>query len=239
MPDPAPRTLLLIPAAGTGTRVGPGRPKTYREIGGTEVLRVTLDGWARVPGIVACVIAVHPEWRDHAQSLVDQAPLPFKVVFTDGGATRGESVRAAWRAGDAQVPDCACVAIHDAARPFVDGTVAARTIESAIANGAALAARKCAATVHRVDAVGSVVETPDRTPLVLAGTPQCFRTDAWRSVVKAVVDPDRYTDEIAQAAVAGIGARWIEDVALNFKITDAADLALADLIARHGLAQTP
>ena len=118
---------VIIPAGGTGTRMGAGEgtgaysdgnptaPKQFLQLGGSPMLAWVIDAFRSVVrdgDIVVALPAAHIEtWT--ALRLEHNVP-PHKIC--EGGETRFESVRNAIRELD---PDCEYIAVHDAARPLV------------------------------------------------------------------------------------------------------------------------
>jgi 2-C-methyl-D-erythritol 4-phosphate cytidylyltransferase len=95
-----------------------------------------------------------------------------------GGATRAESVAAAL----AEIPeDAAVVLVHDAARPLVDDDVIERVL-GALSEGwdGAVPGLPPSDTVKRVRDE-AVVETLDRSELVVVQTPQAFVASVLRA----------------------------------------------------------
>ncbi|HIW69092.1 MAG TPA: 2-C-methyl-D-erythritol 4-phosphate cytidylyltransferase [Candidatus Dietzia merdigallinarum] len=84
----------VVPAAGSGVRLGAGMPKAFVELDGRTMLVRSVEGLLE-SGVVDDVVAVVPEDRlDEAESLL--APLrgdDHVVVVTTGGAERTDSVR--------------------------------------------------------------------------------------------------------------------------------------------------
>ena len=91
---PAGRVAAVVPAAGSGVRLGAGMPKAFVELDGRSMLVRSVEGLLE-SGVVDDVVAVVPEDRlDEAESLL--APLrgdDHVVVVTTGGAERTDSVR--------------------------------------------------------------------------------------------------------------------------------------------------
>ncbi|MDB5046008.1 MAG: 2-C-methyl-D-erythritol 4-phosphate cytidylyltransferase, partial [Deinococcus sp.] len=105
-PERKPKTAALIPAAGSGTRLGQG-PKAVVEVGGLSLLARS----------VACLL---PYVDEVLVALPAGLSLPdgLEVRAITGGNTRQASVLALLQATDADV-----VLIHDAARPFLPARV--------------------------------------------------------------------------------------------------------------------
>src|ERR1019366_8181263 len=95
--------IALVVAAGSGERLGAGRPKALVELAGRPLLQWSIDALREVDGIERIVVALPP----------GTPPLPG-VSAVEGGAVRSDSVRRALAAAGEGDP----VLVHDAARPL-------------------------------------------------------------------------------------------------------------------------
>ena len=83
------RLFALIPAAGTGARMGTTVPKQYFRLGGQTMLEHAVDALLAAPDLEQVLVVVAPDDVAH-QQLPRRARLDFALV---GGATRAASVR--------------------------------------------------------------------------------------------------------------------------------------------------
>ena len=227
----------IIAAAGSGTRLGSARPKQMLDIGGGSMLAHSLRAFLTHPRI-AEVIVVLPAGVP-ALALTDVDPARMGALRTvTGGARRQDSVANAFDAVD---PEAGVVLVHDAARPFVSAELIDRTIDAAIAHGAAIAAVQSRDTVKRVahEPGGAViVDTIPRDSVYLAQTPQGFRREVLAAAVTAGRAGVTATDEAALAERAGYRVHVVEGDPGNVKITTAEDLdAARRRMARGGAVQ--
>jgi len=187
------RIVVIVPAAGAGTRFGGDLPKQFRPLGGKPLVQRVVERFLFDEQVSRVVIPV----SELLLSVVSQSNED-RVKFVAGGETRLQSVaRGLEYASDADL-----IAIHDAVRPFF----AIETFHAALAAaqefGAALPVIPLADTVHVV-AEDRIISTPDRSTLAAAQTPQCFRAEVLRDVVaRAQREGDDATDE------AGLAARY-------------------------------
>ncbi len=191
--------VALLVAAGSGVRLGAGRPKALVEVGGaplvaTAVRRLQAAGAARV------VVVGPPDDLEAVRDALDGLDA-CPVVIVPGGATRSASVRH----GLAEVTDLDdgdVVAVHDAARAFTPPDVI-RAAAAAVGGDVVAAAPALAVsdTIKRVDG-STVVGTVDRADLVAVQTPQAFRLDVLRRAHSGDGDA---TDDLA--LVEGLLAR--------------------------------
>jgi len=217
-------TWAIVVAAGSGERLGADRPKAFVALGGRVLLAESLERLDASEWIDAVVVAVPAGWEEAAIVLAEELVASKVAAVVTGGATRGESVRAAL----AEVPDDAVVVlVHDAARPLVGGDVIERVLQP-LAEGyeAVVPGLPLPDTVKRVQA-GVVAETVDRSTLVTVQTPQAFMADALRAAYSGGVPVDT-TDCASLVEARGGRVRVVDGDLRLLKITTSADLALVE-----------
>lgn len=210
-------------AGGSGTRLGGSVRKQYLEIGGEPVLLRALRPFLHHPRIASVVVVLPPDDAAHPPAWL--ANLPITVVA--GGAERGDSVLHGLRAVGEDVDR---VLIHDGARPFVSADVIDRVLD---AQGGAVAAVPVTDTIQRVDADGVIVDTPDRSALWQAQTPQGFpRAALLDAYGRARADGLAATDDAAVYARYAGPVRVVMGSYRNLKVTRPEDLPIAEALAR-------
>jgi 2-C-methyl-D-erythritol 4-phosphate cytidylyltransferase len=222
----------LIPAAGSGRRMGCGVEKQFLQLGGKPLLAHTLARFEATAAITRIVVIVPPGREKYCRQEIVQSEGFRKVSHIVAGAeTRQRSVTEGFRrlSGDVDV-----VVVHDGARPFVTPALIQAAIAAAAHDGSAIVAIPESDTLKRVDAEGTVVETLDRRYLWRAQTPQAFRHEILRD---ALVHAERHhldaTDEAALVECLPHPVRIISGSTWNFKITSPDDLRLAELLLAH------
>lgn len=148
-----------------------GTPKQFLEVAGAPLLVHTLRALLRCPLIEAAVLVVPADDLERAREIVVRHGLDRVVGPVAGGAERQDSVRAGL---DAVPEGVDVIAVHDAVRPFPDPDRLAQAVRLAAGGVGVVVGRPASDTIKRVDASGRVTETPDRTRLWQAFTPQCF-----------------------------------------------------------------
>jgi 2-C-methyl-D-erythritol 4-phosphate cytidylyltransferase len=171
------RATAIIVGAGSGKRLGAGKPKAFVEVGGLPLLIHSLRALLEANGITSAVLVVPPGSQTACEEMVGRhGPWRCPISVVGGGRERQDSVRAGLSlAGDSDL-----VAVHDAARPFVSPTVVEHTLELAARHGTAIVAVPARDTVKLVHPDGWIEATPPRQSLWLAQTPQIFRTEILR-----------------------------------------------------------
>jgi 2-C-methyl-D-erythritol 4-phosphate cytidylyltransferase len=210
---------VVVPAAGSGTRMG-GHRKQFRELGGRPVLVQTLLVFERHPKVDHIIVATPEDAvRPLAQELRRVGITKLEAVVP-GGATRQESVR---NAIGALPPLVDVVLVHDAVRPFVRLSLVSEVIRAATAHGAAAPAIPVLDTVRR-SVSGSFGETVDREGLVRMQTPQGFALSLLTEAhEKAETDKVGATDDVGLVQRIGARVGHIEGSQDNVKITTPED----------------
>ncbi|MBI3049894.1 MAG: 2-C-methyl-D-erythritol 2,4-cyclodiphosphate synthase [Acidobacteria bacterium] len=213
----------IIAAGGRGTRFGGAVPKQLLPLGGRPILERSVDAFVRHPRVTDVVVALPAELIADPPAYLRSSAKPIALV--EGGARRQDSVARAF----ARVPAAAeVVVVHDAARPLVSETLIARTLDAAVADGAAIAALAATDTVKRGNEQRLIVGTVPRGEIFLAQTPQAFRTSVLRDALTRGRGAPDATDEAALVERAGHPVRLVEGDPRNVKITTADDVALAE-----------
>jgi 2-C-methyl-D-erythritol 4-phosphate cytidylyltransferase len=217
----------LIVAAGRGARMGASTPKALLPLGGEPILARALAafrGHPRIDGLVAVV-------TDPAEARSVLGKAASGVALVPGGRERQESVRRGLEAID----DASIVLVHDAARPLVPRGVIDAVIEGTLRHGAAVPAIPVADTLKRRNVEGAIGATVPRDDLVLAQTPQGFRTELLRAAYdRAEREGFLATDDASLLERAGVRVVLVPGSARNIKITTPADLALAEALLAIG-----
>jgi 2-C-methyl-D-erythritol 4-phosphate cytidylyltransferase len=215
----------LIPAAGSGVRLGGERPKQYLRLAARPMLWHALRAVC-VPPVEAVyvVLAAH----DEAFAAEDWSVFGSRVLpLYCGGATRHESVRNGLLAANLRHDDW--VLVHDAARPCLpeeDLRLLVRECENDAVGG--LLALPAADTVKRADADRRVASTEDRSRIWLAQTPQMFRAGLLAEALGRV--SGTVTDEAAAVEAMGLRPKLVAGSRQNIKVTFAEDVAIAEAI---------
>ncbi|WP_135229259.1 2-C-methyl-D-erythritol 4-phosphate cytidylyltransferase [Deinococcus fonticola] len=213
-------TAALIPAAGSGSRLGRG-PKAFVEVRGQSLLARSV---AALRPLVDEVVVALPEGMELPPGLDARAIV--------GGATRQDSVARLLRATSAEY-----VLIHDAARPFLPENVVLDLLEAVHESGAATLALPVADTLVRAEAGGNWGDLTPREGLWAVQTPQAFRRELiLKAHAQAVTDGFAATDDAGLVArllkAEGNGrVRLVPGDARLFKVTTPGDLALAEALA--------
>ncbi|HTS68359.1 MAG TPA: 2-C-methyl-D-erythritol 4-phosphate cytidylyltransferase [Terriglobia bacterium] len=218
--------LAIIPAAGTGIRMGGGTPKQFLSLEGVPIFVHTLRKFAACDAIDNIILGVRPEDMDRASKAMDSERLGKKVRLIAGGASRQETVA---RCLDEAPPETDVVVVHDAVRPFVELDMIRQVVEAARREGAVILAIPSIDTVKKVERQ-TITGTIPRERIVLAQTPQAFRFNILRQAFDRALAEGYYgTDESSLVEREGFDVTVLMGSDRNIKITKPSDLPLARL----------
>jgi len=216
----------VVPAGGTGTRMGGIVPKQFLELDGKPILYYTLKTLQDC-GIISELILVVPE-KEYDNACIDWLGKPeivTKVVV--GGEKRQDSV---YNGFCELSPQTEIVLVHDGVRPFLSHQMIKESVDAAREYGAAITAIPVNDTIKRVDDSGLVSQTVDRDGLWRVQTPQVFRYELLQEAFKKANSEKFYgTDEGTLIEHLGKPIKVIEGSEQNIKITRPEDLRLSEI----------
>ena len=234
-----PKTIAIILAGGTGTRMGLGYNKVFAELFGRSILAHSIFAFEKNPAINEIVVAVgNPAAVDVAQEISQVQSIikaeHFKKVtaIVPGGLTRMDSVESALQA--AAPSDDDVVLVHDGARPLVTQQIIHAVLESVEAQGAAVCGVAPNDTIVSVGARGRINRVPKRSDQWALHTPMGARYGLMRQA-RAKARAEGYIDApgFEDAALlwrAGTPVQLVASEPENIKITNPLDLTLAGAI---------
>ena len=159
----------------------------------------------------------------------DEFPAESGVLIVAGGAERSDSVAAALEAVESEI-----VVIHDAARPLLWPELVDELVAKLVARPGAdgvIAAAPVTDTIKRADGE-RIAETPPRSELWAAQTPQVFRTGPLREALADATARASATDESSLIEARGGNVLLHETTRPNLKVTTPTDLLLATALLR-------
>ncbi len=218
----------VVPAAGSGRRMGAKIPKQLLGLGQQTVLEHSLDALYGIP-VLAGLVLVSQE--DPDIKAIATRYSEFRLIHAPGGAERCHSVLNGLQALAGVASDNDWVLVHDAARPCVRMADLHKLIEALSGHSVGgLLGVPAHDTMKRTNADDAIQSTVPRQDLWHAQTPQMFRLGHLREVLEAALRDDfEVTDEASAMEHAGEQPLMVEGHADNLKITRPEDLPLAEL----------
>ncbi len=219
---------VVLPAAGSGKRMGAGQNKLFLKLLEKPILIHTLEVFQQDPFCTGIWLAVKPEERIYIQELLYEYRITKVKGLPDGGAERQHSVHSCMK----EMEQVDIVLVHDAARPFITHAIIANLVQSAHEFGAAIAGVRAKDTMKKVRN-GVIEETVDRDSLWMIQTPQAFRFDL---IVEAEDVAEKVgflgTDEAMLVERLGHIVHIVESSYENVKMTTQEDLLFGEAILR-------
>ena len=214
----------IVPAGGSGTRMGGTVPKQFQSLNGKPILYHTLKTLQNCRTISEIILVVpEKEYETAHTDWLGKLEIVTKVVI--GGEKRQDSVYN----GFCEVSqDSEIVLVHDGVRPFLSQKMILESIDAAREYGAAITAIPVHDTIKRVDTSGLVSQTIDREGLWRVQTPQAFRYSLLLDAFNKAKSENFYgTDEGALIEHLGEPVKIVEGLEQNIKITRPEDLELS------------
>ena len=214
----------IIAAAGFGRRMKADRPKQFLALNGTPIIIHTIRKFDAAAVIGYIIVTAPRESAEEVRELVKSASFNKAVVVVEGGERRQDSVAAGLQHLQAGTE---IVAVHDGVRPFVSAEEIESVVRQAERTGAAILGVPIVETVKQVEKE-LVESTLTREHLVLAQTPQVFRTQILKDAFDLARRDEYYgTDESSLVERLGHPVAVVRGSERNIKITRPTDLTLA------------
>ena len=224
------KAIVLIPAAGSGNRMGTAISKQYLQLQGKPLLARTIalfDQHPLVEAIYPIVPATDVPYCQ--QEILDRYQFSCVRRLVAGGKERQDSVRNGLKAltEDGYDQPKRPILIHDGARPLFNPNLLTALLDNIRFNGACIVAVPAKDTIKQV-IEGQIVASPVRDQLWQAQTPQGFRFDILHKAFQQQVSSGGpATDDAALVAAAGYPVQVLAGEDRNIKITTPADLLIA------------
>lgn len=219
----------VIPAAGSGERLGAKKPKALVKVGRKTLIEFAATTLSKV--VDEIVVAAPAGYEVEVAKSLRKLQVP--VVVIAGGASRTESVSLALAHLG---PDVRYVLIHDAARAFAPVSLVRRVLK-ALREGAqaVVPALAVSDTIKVVDEQGYVTNTLARESLRAVQTPQGFSRELIEQAHReAVVHGRVATDDASLVEAMGVAVLVIPGDDHAHKITTASDLERHRQMKRKG-----
>lgn len=222
---------LLIPAAGMGKRMGSQRNKLLLTLLDKPLLAWTLLAVQASQRINWIGIMGQPEDFPDFREIMTTITLTKPVELIKGGATRQESV---YNGLQALPPDAERVLIHDGARCLATPDLFDRCADILLECTGLIAAIPVKDTIKLVDDLGIIKDTPDRSRLWAAQTPQGFDVHLLKQCHETgKIQGWEVTDDAALFEKCGFPVRIVPGEESNLKITTPLDLAIGEFILKN------
>ncbi len=215
----------IIPAAGSGTRMGLEIPKQFYLLAGEPILIHTVRKFVTVTCIELVVVVVPGSYITSTKELLGTyGLLDENVLVVAGGKRRQDSVQCGLNSLPKNID---VVLVHDGARPFITTKIIESCAQAARKSGAAIAAIPVPDTLKRCNRDNEISETIDRTGVWRAQTPQAAKVSLLQEAYGRIGE-NEVTDEASILEMTGIPVQIVEGSETNIKITHPDDLFIAE-----------
>lgn len=222
------KATLIIPAAGSGSRLDTDTPKPYLEINGRTILEHTLRRFLGLEILSQVIVATSKSYISEAEAILGNVipeVLSYRVI--EGGAERQHSIFNTLE----YVGSNNLVIVHDAVRPFVKVEHIKSCCEAALETGASVLGVPAKDTIKQTDDERIITDTPSRKYLWQAQTPQVFKKEILQEAYQKAFEDDFIgTDDASLVERLNYPVKMVEGDRSNFKITYPLDLKLAKLL---------
>ena len=226
------KLAVIIPAAGSGTRMGSETPKPFLKVGGKPILWHTIYAFSKVDIVEQIIISTSQNWIDQVEQLCLSIPnkkIKYQVIL--GGSKRQYSIQ---NGLNHLLDDIGMVGVHDAVRPFITTSLIIETTQVAIKFGGAIVGVPAKDTIKKVDHNKCIQDTPDRSNLWQAQTPQIFKKNLIINAYNSAINDNFFgTDDASLVERVGGKVKIVEGNRSNLKITYPVDLKIAEMILKQ------
>ena len=233
------KTVAIVLAAGSGSRMKSDVKKQYMEIGGKPLIYYSLKAFEEsiIDDIVLVVSRGDVDYVK--KDIVDKYGFDKVKTVVEGGLYRYHSVRLGLEAADS---DCDYAFIHDGARPFVDRDIIMRALSAVKEYGACVVGMPAKDTIKIADDKGFAQSTPNRDKVWMVQTPQVF---SYKTILELYRRLDREEEELMARGInitddamvaeyySNQKIKLVEGSYNNIKITTPEDIAVAEEILKN------
>ncbi len=225
------KVTVLVPAAGSGTRMGKGVKKQFLLLAGRPVLAHTLQFFEQIKEVSEIIPIVPQDELEHClEDCVDGQNLKKVKRVVPGGHQRQDSVFNGLKSVE---PGTDVVMVHDGVRPFLTPELVDELLKALDVCDGAILAVPAKDTLKEVTKDGVVKKTLDRKSCYQVQTPQAFRYHVLKNAFeKAYADGFYGTDEASLVERCGGKVKVVTGSYSNIKITTPEDMVMAEALLK-------
>ncbi|WAM32504.1 2-C-methyl-D-erythritol 4-phosphate cytidylyltransferase [Caldicellulosiruptor naganoensis] len=219
-------TFAIVCAAGSGKRFGGKTPKQFLFLKDKMIIEYSLSVFEASPFIDGVVILIPDGYKEIGNLLKEKYK---KILFWNYG--EDERAKTVKKGLDLIKGMCDFVAIHDAARPFINLQLIEKLVLE-VKDSLAVAPAVSAKDTVKYVTDGYIQNTIPRENVYLVQTPQVFKFDLIYAAYEKFKDVC-FTDDLQYVEAIGVKPKIVESTGLNFKITTQEDMIFAKAIAEQ------
>lgn len=174
----------IVLACGKDQEIGSGIDVAFLAMGSRPVIARSIQTLEQNPLVEGIVLVVRKERLDSALHTIRSFGCRKISAIVAGGPVRLTNLKSAME----KIPEEAtAVLIHEAARPFLTDEIITETIKAGKRYGAAVAAVKSPDAVKLAEKGQKISKSLDRNTVWLVQTPQVFKIDVLKKMLKSTV----------------------------------------------------
>ncbi|HPY97290.1 MAG TPA: SDR family NAD(P)-dependent oxidoreductase [Candidatus Cloacimonadota bacterium] len=212
------KNIGVILAGGIGARFHGNIPKQYMKLNGKEIITYSIEAFREAKKIDEFLCVVNED-----EFINKNIKEKYNVKCIKGGSSRNESLANALSYINEMIPDCKKVFIHEAARPFIKGSLIDKYLDLLDENDAVITAAKVTDSLGYVD--GNIA---DRGNFLLIQAPEAFDFQLLRKHFDA---KSSITATVHQLP-SGVRIYNYYDFKFNLKVTYPEDLFIAEQLIK-------
>ena len=230
------KTVAVVLAAGSGSRMKSDVKKQYLDIGGKPLIYYSLKAFEESPVDDIVRVVSRGDVEFVRSEIVEKFGFDKVKAIVEGGLYRYHSVRLGLMAAE---DDYDYAFIHDGARPFLTKDIILRALDGARNYGACVVGMPVKDTIKICDEDGFAVSTPNRDRTWMIQTPQTF---SFKLIKDLYMRLDREEEELIAKGVnitddamvveyfTDRKVKLVEGSYNNIKITTPEDIPAAEAI---------
>ena len=224
------KVAAIILAAGSGTRMESDTTKQWLTVGGLPVVARTAIEFNNCADVKEIILCVKEDEKSLYADFAEKYGITKLKAITVGGETRQMSALAGFKKISDNITH---IAVHDSARCLVTDKMISSVIKEASRHGSAIAACKSTDTTKIANSDQFVMDSPKRSTIWQAQTPQVFETEIYRASAYYALDSGvSVTDDSSMAEHAGFQVKLVDCGKENIKITEPIDIVIAEAILK-------
>ena len=215
--------VVVLPAAGSGSRIASKLPKQFLKFRNKELIAYTLEAFEQHPMVTEIIVATSKNYIPILNRIRTRYNISKLKTIVEGGKERQDSVYNALASLRLQSGDL--VAVHDAARPLISKAILTSAFKTARVKGSAVVCVTGRDTLLRSGE--GLFEYVDRKDVHYVQTPQVFRYEnLFEAMKKAQETGLKFSDESSLMHHYGYPIELVEGSLLNFKVTTPSDVEI-------------
>ncbi len=213
----------IIVAGGSGTRMGNVVPKQFLLLNKRPVIYYSVNVFLNAYDDMQVILVLPDKYINTGKEIIDQYFDHNRIQLTAGGETRFNSVKN----GLQLIKEESVVFVHDSVRCLVTVDLIQRCYENCLRTGTAVPVVVAKDSVRLLSEDGNTSEPLERNKVMMVQTPQCF----YSKILLPAFNIDyksHFTDEATVVESFGLKISLVEGEESNIKITQPADLLIAE-----------